>query len=114
MQGKVKEAVEMCVGEQSRQFGVRGGGTEHAGGSRACVGADTAQDFDIRIHGAGEREGGFAGVQRLSGIAAQAVLGEPLLGARLLCGHRGLGPGDDTEVGKMAGERGTETRRVPV
>jgi len=43
-------------------IGLRGGGVERAGGPRACIGADTAQDFDFRIHGAGEREGGLASV----------------------------------------------------
>ena len=94
--------------------GLRGGGVERASGPRACLGADTAQDFDFRIHGAGEREGGLAGVQRLPGTAAQAVLGESLLDQGILCGHGGVGPRNDTEVCKMAGERVTETRRVPV
>ena len=94
--------------------GLRDGGVERAGGPRACIGADTAQDFDFRIHGAGEREGGLAGVQRLSRIAAQAVLGESLLDQGILCGHGGVGPRNDTEVCKVAGERGTETRRVPI
>jgi len=94
--------------------GLRGGGIERTGGPRACVGADTAQDFDFRIHGAGKREGGLTGIPRLLGVAAQAVLGEPLLDQGLLCGYGGVGPREDTEVCNMAGERGTETRRVPV
>ena len=32
--------------------GVRGGGVERAGGSRPCIGADAAQEFDFRILGA--------------------------------------------------------------
>ena len=32
--------------------GVRGGGVECAGGSRPCIGADAAQEFDFRILGA--------------------------------------------------------------
>jgi hypothetical protein len=95
-------------------IGLRGGGVERGGGPRACIGADTAQDFDFRIHGAGEREGGLAGVERLPRIAVQAVLGESLLDQGIRCGHGGVGPSNDTEVSKMAGERGTETRRVPV
>jgi hypothetical protein len=97
-----------------RVVGVRGGGTERAGGSRAYVGADTAEGVDFRIYGAGERQVCAAGVQRVSGPASATVLGEPLLGTRLLCGQGRLGPRDDTEVCKMAGERGTETRGVPV
>jgi hypothetical protein len=41
-------------------------------------------------------------------------LGESLLDQGILCGHSGVGARNDTEVCKMAGERGTETRRVPV
>ena len=42
--------------------GVRGDRVKRSGGPRPRIGADTAENIDFPIHGAGQREGGFAGV----------------------------------------------------
>jgi hypothetical protein len=54
------------------------------------------------------------GVQCVSGFATAPLLGQSLLGAGILRGHGGVGPRDDTEVCKMAGEAGTTSRGVPI
>src|SRR5208337_1570035 len=93
---------------------LRGGGDERAGGSCAFDRASSAEAVDLRIHGAAEGKERDPGVQRVSGIATAPLLGQSLLGAGVLCRHGGVGPRNDTEVCKMAGEAGTTARGVPI
>ncbi len=93
---------------------LRGAGDERAGRSCAFDRASAAEAVDLRIHGAAEGQERDPGVQRVSGFATAPFLGQSLLGAGLLRRNCGVGPRDDTEVCKMAGEAGTTSRGVPI
>jgi hypothetical protein len=103
----------VCQGTESANE-VRGAGDERAGGSCAFDRASTAEAVDLGIHGAVEGQECDPGVERISRFAAAPLLGQSLLGAGILRGHGGVGPRDDTEVCKMAGEAGTTARGVPI
>ena len=110
--GKRGSGVERAGAEPTDEL--RGTGDERAGGSCAFDRASAAEAFDFRIHGAAEGQERDPGVQCVSGFATAPLLGQSFLGAGVLRGDGGVGPRDDTEVCKMAGERGTTTRRVPI
>lgn len=95
MQGKIKEEVDLCVREQTRQMNCEVQELNVQAAPCAFDRANTAEDVDLGLHGAAERQECDPGVQRVSGFARAALLGQPLLGARLLCGNRGVGRRDE-------------------
>jgi hypothetical protein len=102
-----------CAGAEPTDE-LRGAGDERAGGSCAYDRANTAEAIDLRIHGAVEGQERNPGIELISGFTTAPLLGQSLLGARVLPGDGGVGRRDDTEVCKMAGEGGTTARGVPI
>jgi hypothetical protein len=102
-----------CAGAEPADE-LRGAGDERAGGSCAYDRANTAEAVDLRIHGAIEGQERDPCVERISGFTTASLLGQSLLGARVLRRDGGVGCRNDTEVCKMAGEGGTTARGVPI
>ena len=87
-----------------RVCGMRGDGAECAAGSRASGSDDPAEGVDIRTAGSGEGSDLDEVVSPVSVFEEEALLGQSFLGKRLLCGHRGIGCGHDTQVCPLPGE----------
>lgn len=65
----------------------RSDGAERPSGSCASGVFDPAEAVGVGVHGVSEGEVGHQAVQELSGTTQEAVLGESLLGTRILCEH---------------------------
>ena len=84
--------------------GLRGGGTECAGGSRPPAGKGAAEAVDLGTDGRPERTYGDKVVQRVSSDAQEAVLGKSFLGEGLLRRYGGSEQRDDPEIRSISGE----------
>ncbi len=69
-------------------IGMRDSGDKHSGGPRAFVSEGTAEDVNIGLDGHPERTYGDPVVQSVSDVAQETLLGESLLGQRVLRRHR--------------------------
>src|SRR5690606_31665556 len=90
--------------------GGRGDGTERSAGSCASGLFDSAEDSGISVHGVSQGEVGDQGVQELSGLAKEAVLGQSFLGERVFCQHGWDGRGDDPSLCSLSGAAGKKAR----
>ena len=86
-------------------------GAECAAGSCASVGEGAAEAVDLKADGRGQRTNGAEVVHEVSVLEEAALLGQPLLGQRLLRGYGGSRCKDDTEVCEVSGEAGTPPTR---
>ena len=87
--------------------GVRGCRTERTTGARAPAGDGSAEGVDI---GSGRNPEGTYGDPDIQAIPApeeEALLGQSLLGAGILCGHRWAERRDDSEIREVPREEGT-------
>ena len=62
-------------------------GVKCTAGSRAFIGEGAAQGIDIEADGSGEGPNGATVIQQVPTVAAEAILGQSLLGEGILCGY---------------------------
>jgi len=60
------------------------------------------------VYGISEREAGNQDIQELPSAEGEAILGQPLLGKRLLCQYGGDGRGSDPSICSLSGGKGKE------
>ena len=80
-------------------------GVERSTGSYTPNSDDSSQEVDIGDGGDSERSYSNSGVQAVSVSEEEALLGQPFLGARVLCRYRGSQRGDDPEVREVSREK---------
>gem|GEM_PF-6149836 len=85
----------------------RGGGVERSDRPCTFVGDGAAEGVDFIICWNIEGTDSDPCVQSIPGVEAQAVLGESLLGTRILCGHGGSGRSEDTRLCALSRKTGT-------
>ena len=88
----------------------RGARTDRAAGSCALGLFDPAEGLGLGVHGLSQGQAGDQVVQELSAPEAEALLGQPLLGTRLLCQHRRARRRPRAAVCAVPGETGEEAR----
>jgi len=86
---------------------VRSSRIERASGSCASGVDDSAEGIGIGVAGAFEGADIDEDVPAVPAFEEEALLGESLLGQRLLCRHGGIGCGHDTEVCPLPGKERT-------
>lgn len=65
------------------------GGVERAAGPCAPIGEGAAEGFDLEADGSGQGTDSLEAIYEISVPSEETVLGQPLLGKGILCGHRG-------------------------
>ena len=78
--------------------GMRDRGDEHSGGSRAFVSKGAAEDVNLGLNGRPERAYRDTALQRIFVYTEEALLGQSLLGQRVLRGYGRAEQRDDTKI----------------
>ena len=93
---------------------MRSGRVERAAGPCAFGSDGAAEEVDLGSTGAAKRADIDENIPAVSRVAEEALLGQPLLGERLLRGHRWARCGHDTQVCPLSGKAGATDGATPI